>query len=171
MYMKVAIVYDRVNKIGGAERVLESIKELFPSSILFTSVYDKGKTPWSRKFTVRTSFLQRFPIIRAHHEAIPYLMPLAFESFKFDEFDLVISVTSEASKGVIVPPGVEHVCVCLTPTRYLWSGYDGYFKNPFLRFISIPAVWYLRKWDFISSNVSTYRWNTGNESAIFFILG
>ena len=39
--MKVAIVYDRVNKIGGAERVLESLRELFPKSILFTSIYDR----------------------------------------------------------------------------------------------------------------------------------
>ena len=149
--MKVAIVYDRVNKIGGAERVLESIKDLFPNSILYTSVYDRKRAPWSKKFTVRTSFLQHFPILKTHHEIIPYLMPIAFESFRFNDFDLVISVTSEASKGIIVPPNVNHVCVCLTPTRYLWSGYEGYFKNPLLRYLAKPAIWYLKKWDLLAS--------------------
>ena len=145
--MKVAIVYDRVNKIGGAERVLESLRELFPKSVLYTSVYNKNKTPWAKKFIVKTSYLQKIPILNLRHEFIPYLMPFAFESFNFEGFDLVISVTSEASKGVLVPPNIPHVCICLTPTRYLWSGYKEYFKNPILKFVTFPLVWYLRKWD------------------------
>jgi len=149
--MKVAIVYDRVNKIGGAERVLESLGELFPKSTLYTSIYNKKKTPWAKKFTVRTSYLQKIPILNLRHEFIPYLMPFAFESFKFSGFDLVISVTSEASKGIIVPPATPHVCLCLTPTRYLWSGYNEYFKNPLLKFMTKPIVWYLRKWDILAS--------------------
>lgn len=149
--MKVAIVYDRVNKIGGAERVLESLAELFPKSVLFTSVYNEKATPWANKFQIRTSYLQKIPIINRRHEFIPYLMPFAFESFKFETFDLVISVTSEAAKGIIVPINVAHVCICLTPTRYLWSGYEEYFKNIILRFFSYPIVWYLKRWDLAAS--------------------
>ena len=78
-------------------------------------------------------------------------MPSAFESFNFDEFDLVISVTSEAAKGIITKPHTRHICICLTPTRYLWSGYDEYFKNSIMREISKPAVSYLRGWDKISA--------------------
>lgn len=149
--MRVAIVYDRVNKIGGAERVLESIGELFPNSVLFTSIYNKNKTPWASKFKIRTSFLQKIPFINSKHEWIPYLMPLAFESFTFNEFDLVITVTSEASKGIIVPPNIAHICICLTPTRYLWSGYEDYFKNSMLRLITFPIVKYLKNWDLVAS--------------------
>jgi glycosyltransferase involved in cell wall biosynthesis len=145
--MKVAIVYDRVNKIGGAERVLESLSELFTKPVLFTSIYNKKNTPWARKFTVKTSYLQNIPILTKRHELIPYLMPFAFESFDFTGFDLVISVTSEAAKGIIVPPNVTHICICLTPTRYLWSGYKQYFRDPILKFLASPLVWYLRKWD------------------------
>lgn len=149
--MKVAIVYDRVNKIGGAERVLESLFELFPKATLFTSIYNKEKTPWAKKFKIRTSFLQKIPFLNSRHELIPYLMPLAFENFDFSEFNLVISVTSEAAKGIIVPSNVLHVCICLTPTRYLWSGYNEYFKNIFLRIFTKPFVLYLRKWDISAS--------------------
>lgn len=146
--MKVAIVYDRVNKIGGAERVLESLGEIFPKATLFTSVYNKSKTPWAKKFKIRTSFLQKIPFLNLRHEYIPYLMPIAFENFDFKNYDLIISVTSEGAKGIISPPNAHHVCICLTPTRYLWSGYKTYFKNPVLKIISKPIVAYLKKWDF-----------------------
>jgi glycosyltransferase involved in cell wall biosynthesis len=149
--MKIAIVYDRVNKIGGAERVLESLHSIFPTATLFTSIYNKKNTPWANSFKVKTSFIQRIPLLNVRHEFIPYLMPIAFESFNFDGFDLVISVTSEASKGVVVPTDTPHVCICLTPTRYLWSGYDQYFKNPLLRLLTLPLIWYLRRWDLIAS--------------------
>jgi len=148
--MKVALVYDRVNKWGGAESVLLAIHKIFPNAPLYTSVYDPKKAPWAAVFDIKTSFLQNFPFA-THHEAFAMLMPLAFESFSFDEYDLVFSVTSEAAKGIITKPGTLHVCYCLTPTRYLWSGYDLYFKNKILRFISLPAVSYLRFWDKIAA--------------------
>ncbi|RJQ37943.1 glycosyltransferase family 4 protein [Candidatus Microgenomates bacterium] len=149
--LHVALVYDRVNKWGGAERVLLALHKIFPNAPLYTSVYNKEKAPWAKVFDVRTSFLQNFPYASSSHELYALLMPFAFESFSFDEFDLVISVTSEAAKGIITKPGTFHLCYCLTPTRYLWSGYNDYFKNPVLRFLSKLAVMYLRAWDKIAS--------------------
>jgi len=148
--MKVALVYDRLNKWGGAERVLLALHKLFPDAPLYVSVYDKEKAPWAKVFDVRTSFLQNFPLA-THHELYALLMPLVFESFNFNDFDLVISVTSEAAKGIITKPQTEHICYCLTPTRYLWSGYREYFKNTLLRLISKPIVAYLRFWDKIAA--------------------
>jgi len=148
--MKVALVYDRINKWGGAERVLLALHRLFPDAPLYTSVYDKKKAPWADVFDVRVSFLQKFPFA-VRHELYAPLMPLAFESFNFDGYDLVISVTSEAAKGILTKPQTKHVCYMLTPTRYLWSGYKEYFKNPILKLISKPVIWYLRRWDKIVS--------------------
>jgi glycosyltransferase involved in cell wall biosynthesis len=148
--MKVALVYDRVNKWGGAERVLLALHQMFPNAPLYTSVYDNKSAPWAKVFTVKTSFLQKFPFT-IHHELFSWLMPLVFESFNFDEYDLVISVTSEAAKGIIVKPQTKHICYCLTPTRYLWSGYDDYFKSFLFRIISKPIIWYLRFWDRIAA--------------------
>ncbi len=150
--MKVAIVYDRVNKWGGAERVLLSLKKIFPDAFLYTSVYDEKKAPWAKEFRVKTSFLQKFPFAKSSHELFATLMPIAFESFNFDDFDLVISVTSEFSKAVITKPNTLHICYCLTPTRYLWSGYDIYFKNSLLKLISSPFVSYLRNFDRVAAN-------------------
>lgn len=149
--MKVALVYDRVNKWGGAERVLLALHELFPDAPIYTSVYDKKKAPWAKIFNVKTSFLQNIPFASSRHELLACLMPLAFESFSFDKYDLVISLTSEAAKGIITKPGTVHICYCLTPTRYLWSGYKDYFKNNDLKFFSLPLVKSLRKWDIAAS--------------------
>ena len=96
---------------------------------------------------VYTSFLQKFPHARNYHEFLGTFMPMAFASFDLSDYNLVVSVTSEAAKGVRVGPKTFHICYCLTPTRYLWSHHDLYFRNPILRFFSRPAVWYLKWWD------------------------
>ena len=94
--MKVALVYDRINKWGGAERVLLALHKLFPDAPLYTSVYDREKAPWALRFNsgqanIKTSFLQKFPFA-TNHQLYAILMPIVFESFSFDEYDLVISV-------------------------------------------------------------------------------
>ena len=151
--MKVALVYDRVNKWGGAERVLLTLHEMFPEAPLYTSVYDERKASWAKVFPkIYTSFLQKVPFVKSNHELFGWLMPLAFETFNFDMYDLVISVTSEAAKGIITKPKTRHICYCLTPTRYLWSHYDLYFKNNFLKFISKPVINYLKVWDKIAAS-------------------
>ncbi len=151
--MRVAIVYDRINKWGGAERLLLSLNKIFPEAPLYTSVYDQKSAPWAEIFPkVHTSFLQKIPFLRNKHELLAILMPFAFESFNFDDYDLVISVTSESAKGIVTKPGTIHVCYCLTPTRYLWSGYETYFKNHILKIISKPVVNHLKNWDKIAAH-------------------
>lgn len=149
--MKVALVYDRVNKWGGAERVLLALHEIFPNAPLYTSVYNSQKALWAKDFNVKTSFLQKLPFATSSHELYAPLMPLSFETFNFDDYDLVISVTSEAAKGIITKPQTLHICYCLTPTRYLWSGYEDYFRNNIFRFLSYPLIKYLRVWDKVAS--------------------
>ena len=150
--LKIAICYDRVNKFGGAERVLLTLHEMFPEAPLYTSVYDEKKAPWAKVFPkIHTSFLQKIPILKNYHELMGWLMPLAFESFNFKNYDLVISVTSEAAKGIITGTNTKHICYLLTPTRYLWSGYDEYFKGVTFKGLTKPIVSYLRWWDRVAS--------------------
>jgi glycosyltransferase involved in cell wall biosynthesis len=161
--MKVALVYDRVNKWGGAERVLLALHEMWPEAPLFTAVYDKKRAPWANVFDVRTSFLQNIPFAVRHHEFFAWLTPLAFESFSFDEYDVIISVTSAEAKGIITKPHTCHICYCLTPTRYLWSGYDLYVQNPGLgqldgivRSVFPHVAPTLQRWDRIAAQKPDY---------------
>ena len=158
--MKTAIVYDRVNKFGGAERVLLALHKLFPDAPLYTSVYSPEKAGWAGVFPkVIPSFLQKIPVLKDHHQLFGWLTPIAYESFSFDGYDLVISVTSEAAKGILTKPQTKHICYCLTPTRYLWSGYDLYLKDrpsdlgwiPFYKYLSKPFLAYTKHWDKIAA--------------------
>lgn len=150
--LNIAIIYDRVNKIGGAEKVLMALHEMFPKAPLYTSVYSHKHVPWAKVFPkIYTSFIQKIPYANTLHELFGWLMPIAFEQFDFSYYDLVISVTSEAAKGIITKEKTLHVCYVLTPTRYLWSHFDLYFKNPLLRFVSAPVVKYLKIWEKMSS--------------------
>jgi len=128
--MKIALIYDRVNKFGGAERVLLALHQLWPQAPLYTAVYNPPTAPWAKTFDVRPSFLQKFPLAKTHHELYPWLTPLAFESFKLDGYDVVISITSAEAKAVITQPSTLHICYCLTPTRYLWSHHQQYIDSP-----------------------------------------
>jgi glycosyltransferase involved in cell wall biosynthesis len=131
--------------------VLLALHEIWPEAPLFTSVYNPNTAPWAKIFKVESSFLQKFPLAKTTHELYPWLTPLAFESFNFDEFDVVISVTSADAKGIITKPKITHICYCLTPTRYLWSGYNEYFCSKALRVFSSPLVSYLRLWDKVAA--------------------
>lgn len=147
--MKIALVYDRVNKWGGAERVLLALHEIWPDAPLFTAVYDADRAKWANVFTVKPSFMQYIPFAPSHHEWFAWLTPMAFESFAFDDFDVVISVTSAEAKYIITKPETLHICYCLTPTRYLWSGHDVYAKSSRALQMFTPT---LRRWDSIGSS-------------------
>lgn len=147
---KIAIVYDRINKFGGAERVLLALRQAFPDSTLVTSVYDPEGAAWIADWKIRTTWLQRLPLARRHHEWFGWLMPLAFESLDLSDFDVIISVTSEAAKGVITNTTQTHICYCLTPTRYLWSHTHAY-EQGHLAGIKRAVFSYLRGWDYIAA--------------------
>ncbi|MDP3998010.1 MAG: glycosyltransferase [bacterium] len=154
--MRVAFIYDRVNKWGGAERILMALHEIWPEAPLYTSVYNHQTALWAKVFPkVIPSFVNNFPFA-IRHELYASLMPLAFESFTFDDYDVVISVTSEAAKGVITKPKTLHICYCLTPTRYLWSHYTDYFRGELFQWLTKPVVAYLREWDKIAGQRPDY---------------
>jgi len=124
--MRVALVYDRVNKMGGAERVLMDLHRLYPDAPLFTLVHNEQTAVWSKNFKVIPTFFNKIKFFRNHHELLAPFAASAFETFDFREFDIVISVTSAEAKSVITKPETLHICYCLTPTRYLWSGEGEY---------------------------------------------
>ena len=155
--MRVALVYDHLNKIGGAEVVLQNFHALYPEADWYTSVWNKKRTPFSSSWKVTASWLNRIPVLRNHHELVPFLMPCIFESFDLSDYDLVISIGSYA-KGVITRADSLHINYCLTPTRYLWSHQDLYLKKPqfgLLQRVFTPLIKlifrHLRNWDLVAS--------------------
>ena len=156
--MRLAFVYDRINKFGGAERVLLALHQIWPQAPLYTAVYDQQRASWAKVFQVIPSFIQKIPRAKKHHEIFPWLTPFAFESFDLSNFDVVISLTSAEAKGIITQPRTMHLCYCLTPTRYLWSGFDHYlanpcfgFLNPLAKLVMKPVLKKMRSWDKVAA--------------------
>lgn len=149
--MKVALVYDRVNKFGGAERVLLALHRLFPDAPLYTLVYDRKSAPWADVFHVVPSFLNRFWFLQKKHEILAPLAAMAFESFDLRDYDVIISITSSDAKAVITKPNQLHICYCLTPTRYFWSGADEYAQDVKLKLLPQSLQKYFRTTDLLIS--------------------
>ena len=149
--MKVAIVHDWLNQMGGAEYVLEVVHELFPEAPVYTSIYwREAMPPAYREWDIRTSFLDRWPLVKKNHQPFLPFYPLAFEQFDLNGYDLVISIKSAFCHGVITPPATRHLCYCLTTTRFVWN-YAGYrAREGFGRvtdWLLRPFLSYLRLWD------------------------
>jgi len=142
---KIAIVYDWLDKWGGVERVLLTFYEMFPEATFFTSYFDPKKAGWAKDLKIKTSFIQYLPkIIRENRIASFPFYPYAFESFNFNDYELVISVTSSFAKSIITQPKTKHICYLLTPTRFLWSHQKDYFKE---NIFNKNYLEYLKQWD------------------------
>lgn len=161
--MKVAIVYDRVNKYGGAERFLETILSMFPKAPLFTLVHNEKNASWAKNTKVVSTFLNKVSFFRSHHEILAPLAPMAFETLDLSSYDLVISVTSSDAKSILTNNKQTHICICLTPTRYLWSGLGAYQKDPKLKYLPTFLLNYFRFVDLITSNRPDYYLAISNE--------
>ena len=59
--MKVALVCDWLTNVGGAEKVLLEMHQLFPDAPIYTSKYDPKKIDWFVDADIRTGWLQFFP--------------------------------------------------------------------------------------------------------------
>ena len=159
--LKVAIVVEEFTQLGGAERILDYILEEFPKSPIFTIVWDKKRTLHKYdKFDIRPSFIQDLPFGSKKYKWYLPLMPWAIESFKLDDFDLVLSITSALVKGVKTKPSTLHVCYCNTPTRYLWVESRSYLKTAPIPSIIKPimplVLSLLKRWDLKASQRPDY---------------
>ena len=139
---KVALVCDWLTTVGGAESVLLTLHEMYPSAPIYTSKYNRKGIDWFKDADVRTGWLQIFPTCLRR-----FISPLRqsyFSHLDLSSYDIVISVTGAEAKSVRTSPKTRtkgtkteqtehrcrHLCYCHVPTQYYWAMYDDYLKNP-----------------------------------------
>jgi glycosyltransferase involved in cell wall biosynthesis len=166
--MKIAIVHDFLLQMGGAEKVVDVLHDMFPHAPIFTSAYDAASMPpYYKTWDIRTSFLQRLWMKKKTHRAALLLYPFAFELFDLSEFDLVLSSSSAFAKGVITKPETTHVCYTHAPMRYAWTTRSYVENEKFGRLVRtalLPVAHYLRMWD--SSAAARVDHYIANSSAV-----
>lgn len=156
--MKIAIVHDWLTNMGGAEQVVINFKKIYKEAPIYTTLYNPGNLDKElQNIDVRTSFLQKKKMIENHKKYFP-LMPLAFENFNLNEYDIVLSSSSSCAKGIITKPGSIHVCYCHTPMRYAWELRDDYTKGmgKLKRRLIKILLHYMRIWDLASASRVDY---------------
>jgi glycosyltransferase involved in cell wall biosynthesis len=145
--VRVALVHDYLNQRGGAERVFAHFVKAWPDAPVYTALYDREAVgdlvPPER---VRASYLNRIPFGRRFFRMLAPLYPRAFERFDFRGFDTIVSSTTAWAKGVIVPPGVAHVCYINTVSRFAFA-YDSYVGGFRAGALARPMVERLIDWD------------------------
>lgn len=157
--MRVAVVHDWLYVVGGAERVLREILRCYPQAHVF-SLFDL-LTPQDRAVIgiahETTSFLQNAPFIATRHRWYLPLMPLAIEQFDLSSYDLVISSSFAAAKGVLTGPDQIHISYIHSPMRYAWDMQHQYlrdngYRNGLKGAIARSLLHYLRIWDARTAN-------------------
>lgn len=152
--MRVAIVHDWLMVQGGAEQVLREIIKLFPGADLFTLVchLPEDRREFLSGLVPRTSFIQNLPFSKKKYRSYLAFFPIAIEQFDLAEYDLVISSSYAAAKGVITGPNQLHVSYVHSPVRFAWDLQAEYLRESRLdsglrSIIARTILHYIRMWD------------------------
>ena len=143
---KVAIVHDRLEQNGGAERVLWALHEMFPQAPIFTAMWNRQAVARFKGCDIRTTWMQYLPGINNEPRVYAGFYPVAFRQLKLSDYDLVISNTSSFAQGVRTSRGVLHIAYCHSPANFVWRP-EAYFAGSAMRAASAPLRAWLRVWD------------------------
>jgi glycosyltransferase involved in cell wall biosynthesis len=150
--LKLALVHDWLNQIGGAEDVLDTLMQLYPNHPLYTSIYAPELMPAHyRDWDIHTLWIDRMPGIHTHHQPYLPLYPLAWGGLDLSDYDVVLSNKSGFCIGLQHGDKTMHICYCLAPTRYVWQ-IDSYIAREGigkpLQMALRPLIAAMRGWDY-----------------------
>ncbi len=161
--MKVALVHDYIKEYGGAERVLETLHEIFPDAPIFTAVYLPGYSgPHKervKKWNIKPSILQHIPFKGKLLSAFRLVAPFIFSRMDFSDYDVVIVSAAGTYTGINwikTGPKTVHICYYHTPPRYLYgyptaAAWDEIKWRKILKFFGQVPMHFLRMVDFNSA--------------------
>jgi len=173
--MKVAIVHDYLKEFGGAEKVVESLLEIWPNTPVYTTVFLPNYAGPHKerivKWNIKTSVLQYFPFKAKLISLFRFVAPIVFHFTDLSKYDVVITSTA----GTYTSPNFVKVSkktllinYCHTPPRYLY-GYpvandwtNNWFRRTLLVLGQIP-MHFLRILDFKSAQLPKYIIANSNE--------
>lgn len=182
--LRVAIVHDYLNQMGGAERVVAVLHKMFPEAPIYTTIVDRNKLLSELEDAdIRTTWMQRIPGILSKFKLFFWLYPFAVRSMNVKDYDLILSSSSAYAKGVRKGSQSIHVCYCHTPMRFAWN-FESYMES-----VQVPSLvkriakWFtypLQGWDKKNSKQVDYlianssivkqrikQWYAMNASIIF----
>ena len=173
--MKIAIVHDYLKEFGGAEKVVESLLEIWPNAPVYTTVYlpkyAGPHRPRVEKWNIKTSILQYVPFKAKLVSLFRFVAPLVFYFIDLSSYDVVITSnagTYTSPNFVKVGKKTLFIAYYHTPPRYLY-GYPvandwtkTFFRRTLLVLGQIP-MHFLRILDFKAAQLPKYLLVNSNE--------
>lgn len=159
--MKLALVHDWLNQIGGAEDVLATLVDLYPERPIYTSLYAPDVMPdFYRDWDIRTLWTDNLPGIRSHHQPYLPVYPLGWGGLDLGEYDVILSNKSGFCHGLqFDQENSVHVCYCLAPTRYIWQLESYIQREGFGKAVEAglrPLIAMMRRWDYEAAQRVTH---------------
>ena len=151
--MKIALVHDWFNDIGGAEKVVREMLLCYPDADVFSLIdfYDeKKRAKYLLGKKSKTSFIQYIPFSKKWYRFLFPFFPQAIESLDLSAYDVIISSSSSVAKGVKKSKSQLHICYCHSPVRYAWDLREDYLsvmKNSVSKSLFNYFLNRLQKWD------------------------
>lgn len=174
--MKIALVHDYIKEFGGAEVVLEALSDIFPDAHIYTSLYcpkffgphrSRLEKKWHGR--IHQSFFSFIPFAHKLISPLRLLSPLAFRSFDFSGYDLIItSATGAYFPNSLNKKNAQLVCYCHTPPRYLYglATARDLSKNKIIWFFAQIVNHFLRLLDFTyAQNVDQFVANSSTTAS------
>lgn len=122
--MKTAIIHDSLSVFGGAERVVQTLLDLYPQSHLYTAYYDPSifnnffcRLPQDR---LHTSWAQGTSLM-SHSSFFQMLSPLIWRQFNLENYDVVISSSDYLLCNLVRVNKPLHIQYVHSPPKNIFS--------------------------------------------------
>lgn len=129
--LRLALVHDYLTQYGGAERVLEQLKRLYPDAPVFTSFVDYNALPTSfYGWEIHATPVDRLPGVVRFHRALLPTYPAIFRGYRsaLSGYDIVLADSSAWAHHAAGPGHGGHICYCHSPARFLYG--DQHYLGP-----------------------------------------
>ncbi len=165
----IALVHDWYlrKSIGGAEKVTLIIDEFLSDNYSIPDLFsltenislENENIFGDRK--INNSIIQKLPFGKNKVQKYLPIIPFAIEQLDLRKYDLIISSSHIAAKGVLTSPEQLHISYIHTPVRYAWDQMETYINKSSLKKygLELPLrylLFKLREWDFISGHRPDY---------------
>lgn len=153
--MRLALVHDWLNQIGGAEDVLDVLVGQYPESPIYTSIYAPDiMPPHYQTWDIRTQWMDKLPSIHSHHQHYLPFYPMAWGGLDLSDYDVILSNKSGFCHGLQFDESAIHICYCLAPTRYVWQLEHYIEREGFGKAVELalsPLMPMMRRWDYAAA--------------------
>lgn len=150
--LRITLVHDYLRELGGAERVLRALSDMYPDAPIYVAFKVNGSTG-EKYFSDRQVVESKYaPLLKTWklYSPLRFLTPLIWKSFDLRKYDVVIASSGwYITRGFKVGSQTKVICYCHTPPRWLY-GYESagrYQKYLPVRIYAKIVGYFLRIYD------------------------